>query len=157
MINRIKNHLLENSGDENVSKMTWVAIIFVVGAILLLLTTTAFKEPIQNWYKDTVAEWFNGENGQYSYNKWSMYKRNENGTYEGIQYVLEFPNGDYWVVSSDVNELPENGTYEGFYTQQYNANGEKIGIEDWFAGQVEISNDGRTISYDGWEFHAKLP
>ena len=78
MINRIKRHLKDNSGDENTSKMTWVAIVFVIGAILLLLTTTAFKEPIQNWYETTVIEWFNGENGQYSYDQWSVYTKDCN-------------------------------------------------------------------------------
>lgn len=63
----IKNHLKENSGDENISKMTWVAIIFLVGTTLFLFITAAFKGSVQNWYNDSVVVWFSGERGHHSY------------------------------------------------------------------------------------------
>ena len=65
MFQTIKNHLTDNKGDENISKMIWVAIVFVVGAIMLLLITTAFKGPIKNWYNGVIDDWFNTENGAY--------------------------------------------------------------------------------------------
>lgn len=63
MFKTIRAHLADNRGDENISKMIWVAIVFVVGAILLLLITTAFKGPISNWYNNVINEWFNCANG----------------------------------------------------------------------------------------------
>jgi hypothetical protein len=43
--------------------MIWVAIVFVVGAILLLMITTAFQGPIKNWYNGVINGWFNTNNG----------------------------------------------------------------------------------------------
>ena len=63
MFKQIKQHLRENCGDENVSKMTWVAIVFLVGTTLFMLTIAAFKGPIQTWYTDMVAPWFSGDRG----------------------------------------------------------------------------------------------
>lgn len=65
MFQTIKNHLTDNKGDENISKMIWVAIVFVVGAIMLLLITTAFKGPIKTWYEGVIDDWFNSDNGAY--------------------------------------------------------------------------------------------
>lgn len=67
MFNQIKEHLSSNSGDTNISKMIMVAIVFVVGAIILVLTTSAFQGPIKGWYDHVVDEWFNHKNGQFSY------------------------------------------------------------------------------------------
>lgn len=67
MFNQIKEHLSSNSGDTNISKMIMVAIVFVVGAILLVLLTSAFQGPIKGWYDHVVDEWFNHKNGQFSY------------------------------------------------------------------------------------------
>ena len=52
-----------NKGDANVSKMTMIAIVFVVGAILLVLVTSAFRSPINNWFNKVTNGWFADENG----------------------------------------------------------------------------------------------
>ena len=65
MFKTIRTHLKDNSGDANVSKMIWVAVTFVVGAILLVLITGAFKGPVKNWYEDTNEGWFDDANGAY--------------------------------------------------------------------------------------------
>ena len=156
MFQIIKQHVYDNYGDENTSKMTMVAIVFVVGAILLLLTTTAFQEPIQQWYQNTIAEWFAEDNGQYSFDPWSMYDKNDNGTYKGLEYILYGPNGSYQVLSS-----PENIVDGDIFTcsmKQYDANGNWDGkIWDYLQGTVEISSDGRTIVVDGEVYCAQRP
>ena len=43
MFKTLRAHLADNRGDENISKMIWVAIVFVVGAILLIILTSAFE------------------------------------------------------------------------------------------------------------------
>lgn len=69
MFKTIRAHLADNRGDENISKMIWVAIVFVVGAILLIMVTSAFKGPIKTWYETVIKDWFDpsGNNGGYSY------------------------------------------------------------------------------------------
>ena len=59
MFKAMRAHLSDNRGDENISKMIWVAIVFVVGAILLVLVTSAFQNPIKTWFETTVKAWFN--------------------------------------------------------------------------------------------------
>ncbi len=66
MFKTLRAHLSDNRGDENISKMIWIAIVFVVGAILLLLITTAFKGPISNWYNNTIDGWFADGNGGFN-------------------------------------------------------------------------------------------
>lgn len=153
----IKQHLLDNNGDQSTSKMTLVAIIFVVGAILLLLTTTAFKEPIQNWYRDTIAEWFAEDNGQYSFDPWSMYERNANGTYKGLEYIMELPNGNY-VVLVDYDDVASDAISPILETYYYNPDGTMYDLPtSIFPAQFVISADGKTITVDGDVFRAKLP
>lgn len=57
----IRAHLADNRGDENISKMIWIAIVFVVGAVLLALVVGAFKGPISNWFKGVIDSWFNSD------------------------------------------------------------------------------------------------
>lgn len=57
-LNAVKNHITDNKGDENVAKMIWIAVAFIVGAIILALLTWAFKGPISKWFKDVVDSWF---------------------------------------------------------------------------------------------------
>lgn len=66
MIKKVISHLRDNSGDENISKMIWIAIVFVVGAFLLLTITTAFKNVIGTWYNNTIDGWFNEANGGFA-------------------------------------------------------------------------------------------
>lgn len=63
MFTTLRAHLADNRGDENISKMIWVAIVFVVGAILLLMITAAFNGPIREWYEGVIDSWFNENNG----------------------------------------------------------------------------------------------
>ena len=57
-LNSVKALLSDNRGDENISKMIWVAIVFIVGAILLALIVYAFRKPISEWYARTIGSWF---------------------------------------------------------------------------------------------------
>ena len=66
MFKTIRAHLADNRGDENISKMIWVAIVFVVGAILLLLITSAFNGPIKTWYNNVINGWFKSGNGGFA-------------------------------------------------------------------------------------------
>lgn len=62
MINRklsaVRAHLADNRGDENVSKMIWIAIAFIVGAILLAIVTAAFNGKIKTWFNGLIDAWF---------------------------------------------------------------------------------------------------
>ena len=40
MLKDLRKLFADNSGDENISKMIWVCIVFTVGAILLLMVTS---------------------------------------------------------------------------------------------------------------------
>lgn len=65
MFQTIRAHLADNRGDENISKMIWVAIVFVVGAIMLIMISSAFKGPIKDWFEGVVTNWFaKGSTGQ---------------------------------------------------------------------------------------------
>lgn len=65
MLKTMKALVRDNSGDENITKMIWVAIVFIVGAILLVMVSTAFNGPIHDWYQKIINGWFdkNGSNG----------------------------------------------------------------------------------------------
>ena len=60
-----KQLIKDNTGDENITKMIWVAIVFIVGAILLVMVSTAFNGPIHDWYQKVIRGWFDkdGSNG----------------------------------------------------------------------------------------------
>ncbi|MBR2300442.1 MAG: hypothetical protein IKA41_00590 [Bacteroidaceae bacterium] len=59
----VRAHLADNRGDENVSKMIWIAIVFIVGAILLAIITAAFNGKIKTWFNGLIDSWFgNGTN-----------------------------------------------------------------------------------------------
>lgn len=62
-LNAVKNHITDNKGDENVAKMIWIAVAFIVGAIILALLTWAFKGPISEWFSDVIDSWF-GRKGE---------------------------------------------------------------------------------------------
>ena len=65
MIKTAKKLITNNTGDENITKMVWVAIVFIVGAILLVMVSTAFNGPIHDWYQKVIRGWFDkdGSNG----------------------------------------------------------------------------------------------
>lgn len=150
----ITQHLLNNNGDESTSKMMWVAIAFVIGAILLLLTTTAFQEPVQTWYNNVIAEWFADGNGEYTHDKWGMYTKNANGTYKDLQYVMKAEDGTYLVL------IGQDSIVSGSLipAQEYNADGSPNGMPTVIQSRnVNISEDGKTIIVDRWTFSAQLP
>ncbi len=68
MFKTLRAHLADNRGDENISKMIWVAIVFVVGAILLVMVTSAFQGPIKTWYDNVINDWFKSDTGAYDEN-----------------------------------------------------------------------------------------
>lgn len=91
---KLQQHLRNNKGDANVSKMTIIAIAFVVGAILLVLTTSAFRNPINRWFDKVQASWFADENGMYEAdNKFLFAERLENGTIKGATYIYYWEDG----------------------------------------------------------------
>ena len=57
-LNAVRTHLADNRGDENVSKMIWIAIAFIVGAILLAIVTAAFNGQIKTWFNGLINSWF---------------------------------------------------------------------------------------------------
>ena len=67
MLKTMKALVRDNSGDENITKMFWVAIVFIVGAILLVMVSTAFNGPIHDLYQKIINGWFdkNGSNGAF--------------------------------------------------------------------------------------------
>ncbi len=62
----LKEHLSDNHADVNIAKMIWVAIAFVVGAIILIMVTSAFQTPIHDWFQHVVDSWFKPQNGEFS-------------------------------------------------------------------------------------------
>ena len=95
MFKRLFKHMRSNSGDSNVSKMTIIAIAFVVGAILLVLTTSAFRNPINRWFGKVTNGWFAEENGMYEAdNKFLFAERLQNGTIKGATYIYYWEDDD---------------------------------------------------------------
>ena len=57
----IRNHLADNTGDENISKMVWVVIVFVVGALIMGVFTTVFnKEELSAWLSGNLDDLLSG-------------------------------------------------------------------------------------------------
>lgn len=58
----LKSHLADNTGDENVSKLIWIVIVFVVGASLLAILADEFKADgkIGTWLGASMTTWFPG-------------------------------------------------------------------------------------------------
>lgn len=150
-------HLKSNRGDVNVSKATLVAIVFVVGAILLVMTTSAFRGPITAWIQTRVNDWFKAENGAFEYkiDPFEAYERNENGTYKGLYYRCHMEGDDYWYVSfpesvrnnQDAADVALKMVVCGNPILGYGPNNET----------VEISPDGKTITMGMLVFEAYIP
>lgn len=147
-----------NSGDANVSKMTLIAIVFVVGAILLVLTTSAFRGPIHNWFSKVTNGWFADENGMFEAdNAWLGVEQNENGTYK-TRYIMQLSNGRYAELLTVADAA--NGEFEHFAHafQYYKANGSFDGIpQEYMSNTCTISPDGKTITIGTDVFVAQLP
>lgn len=158
MLKTMKNHMSSHRGDANVSKMTLVAIVFVVGAILLVLTTSAFRGPINRWFDKVQASWFADENGMFEAdNAFLGVERNANGTYKDVEYVYYRPDGSYSVLVGA--ERATNGSF-GFNTfahVSYDANGRVQYMEGMPGGTCAISQDGTSITIFGMEYVAQPP
>ena len=157
MFKKIKAHLRNHRGDANVSKVTIIAIAFVVGAILLTLTTSAFRNPINRWFANVSTQWFSNENGEYALNDPFMtMTRAANGSYEGAVYIARYPDGHYWVLEKP-NELPIGEVPERtYYITRYDPSG-KVQTTNSVIGTSSISADGKTITWGGFIFEAELP
>ena len=59
-------HLHNNKGDENVSKLIWIVIAFVIGALLLSTMSVAFRTEgaIGGWLSSSLEEWFGEADGR---------------------------------------------------------------------------------------------
>ena len=149
MLEKLKAHLRNNAGDANVSKMTWVAIVFVIGAILLVLVTSAFRNPINRWFDKVSNDWFASENGMYEAdNPLVGYQRNEHGIYEDLEYRYYYENGYYDVLNLDGIQ---NGLSLNVFTEPYGPDGNRYSMpESWGDCVCEISADGTTIKVGKW-------
>ena len=67
IFSRMRNHLRDNRGDESTARLTWVAIVFVVAAIILIIMTSSFEGPILQYTENINNEWFNANTGDYQY------------------------------------------------------------------------------------------
>ena len=147
-MNFLKNHIRNNKGDSNVSKMTIIAIVFVVGAILLVLTTSAFRGPIHNWFSKVTTGWFADENGMFEAdNAFFGCERNENGTYKGVKYICYFTDGTW--VELLTPEAAQNGRFGDYVHsyQYYNADGSyNESPMILFENTCSLSEDGATIT-----------
>ena len=159
-MNFLKNHLRNNQGDANVSKMTMIAIAFVVGAILLVLTTSAFRSPINHWFNKVTNGWFADDNGMFEAdNQFLGVERNANGTYK-VEYSYTKSDGSQVVLYDfDTLEGKSGYTVDGQLDLDFrNANGIVIGGGEYMGCSYVISDDGKSITLDGVEtFYAQPP
>ena len=148
-------HLKDNKGDANVSKMVLIATVFVVGAILLVLITSAFRNPINRWFEKVSNDWFASENGEFNLmnNPFANYERNENGTISGVEYVYLSENGNRCVL------LAVEGLLNGVANQEYAVEVTQGPGGSWddVARTVSISDDGMSITIDGTTYTAQTP
>lgn len=158
MFKKISKHLRSNKGDANVSKMTMIAIVFVVGAILLVMTTSAFRGPINRWFDKVQASWFADENGMFEAdNKFLGYKKNTNGTYKNVEYRCYHADGSFSRLWAPENI--QNGEFNdweiGF--DDCRPDGVCIGGGEYVGSDAYISEDGTTIKVDCDTYVAYIP
>lgn len=170
MLKWLKRHLRDNKGDANVSKTTVIAIVFVVGAILLVLTTSAFRNPINRWFDKVQSGWFGGDNGYYALNDpYIMYGKNTNGTIKDLAYRFTYLDGSYVEIPADEiaswhPEKEDMWYYTGGY---YGGTDEDVtknwwGTGGWVYCSWELSADGSTLTmmdgpWEGSAFVAHVP
>lgn len=161
MFTYLRRHLRNNRGDANVSRMTMIAIVFVVGAILLVMTTSAFRSPINRWFSTVTKDWFADSNGMYEAdNQWLFMSKNKNGTYENAVYILIL-GPDAWIMLDSPEGL-RNGTehegYQGIYGPSTVSHFGGLAVGWWNKDEdVYISPDGSYIEISGEKFQAYLP
>ena len=158
---KMKQHLQNHNGDANVSKMTLIAIVFVVGAILLVLVTSAFRNPINRWFSTVTSDWFAKENGEFNLmlDPYANYERHTNGTIKGVKYVSLYDETGGLLLTSPEMLIKDAAGRQQWYWISCDANGNRTDFgTDWEGyGQVQISNDGSTITVDGMVFKAMVP
>ena len=163
MLKYIRKHLQSNRGDAHVSKMTMIAIVFVVGAILLVMTTSAFRNPVNNWFQKVTTGWFADENGMFEAdNRFLGYQKNANGTYQGVMYRCEDNAYFHKYTVLQAPELLQNGAdaSEWVRVTYYKEDGTWYSDGDvrGAAGTVvTISEDGTRIQIGNRTFEAYIP
>lgn len=96
MLQKLRKHTANHQGDANVSRMTIIAIVFVVGAILLVMTTSAFRNPINRWFSTVANDWFASENGMFDLGiKPVCYVNGEEWTFEEGMTWQEWADSEY--------------------------------------------------------------
>ena len=155
MLEKLKAHLSDNAGDANVSKMTWVAIVFVIGAILLVLVTSAFRNPINRWFDKVTAGWFADENGEFDLMlnmQPIVYEKNENGTIKGLKYAQWDDLFGCYCVLDNVESLVPGSIVRGATFTTYDENWNLDGGIGSFGSSgmsyvIEVSADGNTVTF----------
>ena len=134
MLKRIRNHLHNNKGDANISKTMMIAIAFVVGAILLIMVTSAFRNPINTWFSKTNNDWFAEENGDYPINA--------NGTLRNMEYRGK--QGPYTIIVTAPEALVD-GQSQSVTVERRNAAGQTVDVVTMY-GFVAFQDGGSTVS-----------
>lgn len=161
---RFLSHIRNNRGDTNVSRMTMIAVVFVVGAILLVLTTSAFRNPINRWFGKVTNDWFSHDNGMFTQS--TLSKLENLGVKKGTVYAGYDEHGGYLEIHITEDKITYYMTIEGetgsfeLSLQNTQVNGNIITFED---GSVfEVSSNGSTLQtydptgnewYDHWTLH----
>lgn len=150
MLQAMRKHMRSNAGDSHVSKMTLIAVVFVVGAILLVLITSAFRNPINRWFDKVQASWFNDQNGEFNLmlNPLENYEKNTNGTYKEIKYGYINEYGNYICLKNPESLVFDTVVTNTYYTESYHDNWDKFGngMSGGYSHTMHISEDGQVIT-----------
>ena len=161
MLQAIRKHMRSNAGDSHVSKMTIIAIVFVVGAILLVLTTSAFRSPVNNWFSKVTAGWFADNNGMYEADNPLIYfVKNENGTYQGVTYYKWDKAAQMYFVIKNPEALQNGAASERIPVDYYDADGSYQGsgtIYNSINPNIYIHDDGIEIDVFNSRYQAYIP
>lgn len=132
-------HLRDNTGDENLSKMISIAIVFVVGALVVGMMTWGMSGPVHNWSSHVVGGWYSdGSNEQ---DQFSQLERNANGTYKGVYYVAEWQGKIYIARQDSVANATASSNVKH---DIYDTNGNYLGTGNIQNG-LNISPDGMYV------------
>ena len=128
-------HLHNNKGDENVSKLIWIVIAFVIGALLLSTMSVAFRTDgtgaISGWLNSSLENWFGEADGRDGFVSGGTGgsgpsadpEGNEKTELDGIILVHDASKG---ILTTDpsitsTNGIQGNGGKESNYTQMFSA------------------------------------
>ena len=160
MLQKLRKHITNHQGDANVSKITLVAIVFVVGALLLVMITSAFRNPVNRWFDKVQASWFADRNGMFEAdNPMVGYQRNANGTYQGLYYYYyDATTQQYYVLTpTEAAKGENNGSIAIKY---YSADGTYLytgGKTSPAGAPIYVSEDGLSLSNFGKTYQVYLP